>query len=182
LRRVLAGTRLDFPLTVAMPSLLRALPSLILCAALACARPSPPVVTPEVVSVTRVDSDGVALAVGLAVYNPNAFPVTASSVQGTLWLSGNKRLGSGRAEPRQWIGARSTAKISSDVRIPWQDFPALREFLGQPSVPYQFRGEVTLGGDSLSLSLPFELSGQLSSAQLLAAGLRGLPSLTSPAR
>jgi hypothetical protein len=49
-------------------------------------------------------------------------------------------------------------------------------------VPYQFRGEVTLGGDSLSLSLPFELSGQLSSAQLLAAGLRGLPSLTTPAR
>jgi hypothetical protein len=40
-------------------------------------------------------------------------------------------------------------------------------------VPYEFRGDVTLGGQSLNVTLPFSIAGQLTRAELIQAGLRG---------
>jgi len=154
-------------------------PRPVLAAALAlglagCATPQPPTVTPQVARVIEVNQKGVELQVTLAVQNPNAFALSAHEVQGTLFVEGGQKLGTGKSNPKQSIPAHGTANVESRVQIAWDDVPALQKFLLRAEVPYQFKGDVTLGGDALQLSLPFEMKGTLTLEQLLHAGLRGL--------
>jgi LEA14-like dessication related protein len=147
-----------------------------------CARPQAPVVTPEVATVTGVSAAGLDLAVSLRVHNPNSFPLSVQAVNGTVWLDGGKRLGVGRAAPGQTLEADRSTLVESALRIAWSDLPAMTDFIGRSTIPYTFKGEVTLGGERLNLTLPFELRGQLTTQQLLSAGLRGLPSMVPPQR
>jgi LEA14-like dessication related protein len=146
----------------------------VLCALAACASPKPPTVTPTVARVVAVSNQGVALEVTLAVHNPNGFALSARAVQGTLYLDGQTKLGTGQATPGASIPAKGSAEVRSQVQVAWESLPSLQKFLGREQVPYDFRGNVTLGGDALEVTLPFELKGTLTRAQLLQAGLRGL--------
>ena len=139
-----------------------------------CATPQPPTVTPQVARVLQVNQKGVELQVTLAVKNPNGFALSAHEVQGTLYVEGGQKLGTGKSKPQQSIPAHGTASVESRVQIDWDDVPALQKFLLQAEVPYQFKGDVTLGGETISLTLPFEMKGTLTREQLLQAGLRGL--------
>jgi LEA14-like dessication related protein len=148
--------------------------ALLLLLAAACAKPQPPAVTPEVARVVRVSSEGVELDVTLGVQNPNNFALEAREVEGTLIVAGGQRLGTGKSNPNRSIPAHGTGTVQSQVHIAWEDLPALQRFVLQERVPYQFKGSVTLGGDALHVSLPFEMQGTLTRDQLLQAGLRGL--------
>jgi LEA14-like dessication related protein len=139
-----------------------------------CARPQQPTVTPQVARVERVTSNGVDLRVTLTVHNPNEFALDAREVEGTLLLQGGQKLGTGRASPHQSIPAHGTSSVESQVHVAWSDLSALQPFLTRESLPYDFQGKVSLGGDVLQVTLPFELQGSLTREQLLAAGLRGL--------
>jgi LEA14-like dessication related protein len=138
-----------------------------------CATPQPPTVTPQVARVVQVDQKGLELQVTLSVQNPNEFALSAHEVQGTLFAEG-KKLGTGKSNPEQSIPARGVGSVESRVQIAWGDVPALQMFLLHAEVPYEFKGDVTLGGDTLQLTLPFEMKGTLTREQLLRAGLRGL--------
>jgi LEA14-like dessication related protein len=148
--------------------------ALVLCALAACARPQPPTVTPTVARVTEVTSQGIQLEVLLAVHNPNDFALSARSVEGTLYLDGETKLGTGQGTPGDSIPAKGSAEVRSQVRMAWETMPSLQKFLAREQVPYNFKGHVTVGGDALELTLPFELKGSLTRAQLLQAGLRGV--------
>jgi LEA14-like dessication related protein len=139
-----------------------------------CATPQPPTVTPQVARVVEVNQTGVELQVTLAVQNPNAFDLSAHEVNGTLFVEGGQKLGTGKSNPQQSIPAQGTANVESRVKIAWDDVPGLQKFLLRAEVPYQFKGNVTLGGETLQLTLPFEMKGTLTREQLLQAGLRGL--------
>jgi LEA14-like dessication related protein len=147
--------------------------SLLLLAA-ACAKPQPPAVTPEVARVVRVTSEGVELDVTLGVKNPNSFALDAHEVEGTLMVEGGQRLGTGKSNPNRSIPAHGSGTVQSQVHIAWSDVAALQKLVLQERVPYQFKGNVTLGGDTLHVTLPFEMQGTLTREQLLQAGLRGL--------
>lgn len=146
----------------------------LLCALAACASPRPPTVTPTVARVVQVTSRGLDLEVTLTVHNPNGFALSAKSVEGTLYLDGQTKLGTGQATPGASIPAKGSAEVRSQVQLEWESVPSLQKFIGREQVPYDFKGNVTLGGDTLELTLPFELKGNLTRAQLLQAGLRGL--------
>jgi LEA14-like dessication related protein len=152
----------------------RVLAASLLLLAAACVKPQPPAVTPEVARVVRVTSEGVELEVTLGVKNPNAFALDAHEVEGTLIVEGGQRLGTGKSHPNRSIPAHGTSTVQSQVHIAWDDVPALQKFLLQERVPYRFQGNVTLGGDTLHVTLPFEMQGTLTREQLLQAGLRGL--------
>lgn len=147
---------------------------ILLCSLTACARPKPPTVTPTVARVVAVTNRGVDLQVTLAVHNPNSFELAARAVEGTLYLDGQTKLGTGRATPSESIPAHGSAEVTSQVQVAWESLPSLQNFLGREQVPYDFKGNVTLGGSALEVTLPFELKGTLTRAQLLQAGLRGL--------
>jgi len=47
-------------------------------------------------------------------------------------------------------------------------------------VPYAFRGVAAIGGESLSIDVPFTIKGELTREQVLQAGLRGLGGIGLP--
>jgi hypothetical protein len=112
--------------------------------------------------------------VTLSVKNPNAFVLDAQEVEGTVVVEGGHKLGTGRAQPHHSIPAQGTALVESQVQVAWDDVPALQPFLSRERLPYTFKGHVTLGGEPLHVTLPFEMQGTLTREQLLQAGLRGL--------
>lgn len=140
----------------------------------ACARPQPPSITPRVVEVSGVSPGGIDLDVQLGVHNPNSFALSAEAVSGTLYVGREQRLGHGEAQLRQPIEARSDGVVRSRMHVDWADVTALLPLLGSERVAYEFRGDVTLGGEALHVTLPFTLSGELTRAELIQAGLRGL--------
>lgn len=148
----------------------------VLAAPLSCSRPEPPALTPEVARVTAVTPQGLELDVQVRVDNPNAFPLLAERVAGTLYVGGDQKLGDGVAKPGSSIPARGSALVPSRIQVRWADVSVLGPLLLREAVPYTFRGDVTLGGEDLNVTLPFSLTGQLSRSQLLSAGLRGLSS------
>ena len=157
---------------------------LVACVALACcvtcAKPKPPTITPRAVQLSSVGPNGVQLSVTLDVANPNRFPLIARSVDGRFFLGASGAAGRGvefgkaHAEPASSIPAEGTGTVTSDLAVSWNDLSALAPFLLSATVPYRFEGNATLGGESLNISLPFTLNGELTRAQLLSAGLSGL--------
>jgi LEA14-like dessication related protein len=139
-----------------------------------CNRPQAPSVTPHVVRVAGVSAGGLDLDVQLQVHNPNSFPLSAEAVDGTLYDARDRKLGVGRSNPEDAIPAGGSSIVASTVHIGWEDLTALAPLLVSENIPYEFRGGVTLGGESIHVTLPFTLTGQLTRTQLLQAGLRGL--------
>lgn len=140
----------------------------------ACSKPQPPSVTPHVVRVAGVGARGLDLDVELQVSNPNSFPLSAEAVQGTLFGARDQKLGEGRSTPKNAIPAHGSSIVASKVHIDWENLTAIAPLLASERIPYEFRGDVTLGGESLHVSLPFTLGGELTRTQLLEAGWRGL--------
>jgi LEA14-like dessication related protein len=140
----------------------------------ACPTPQSPTVTPHVARVTAVSSRGLDLDVEVQVDNPNAFALSAEAVSGTLFLANGKKLGQGSAKPTHSIPARGSSMVQSRVHVDWEDLTLLTPFIMAESLPYTFRGDLTLGGESVNVTLPFSLEGRLTRSELLQAGLRGL--------
>jgi hypothetical protein len=146
----------------------------LVCVVLGCQKPQPPTVVPRVVRVAGVTATGMDFDVELDVHNPNNFPIAAEAVEGTLFVGADHELGRGSANPRASIAAGATGPVSSRIHIDWANITALAPLLTAEKVPYQFRGEVVLGGKTIRLGIPFTLSGELTRSQLLEAGMRGL--------
>ncbi len=137
--------------------------------------PKQPTVTPQVVRITGVSTSGLSLMVDLDVHNPNSFPLIANAVNGSLRLTNGTELGQGSSRLQSSIPANGSSGVSAQMVVPWSNLGALAPFALSPNpVPYTFRGEATIGGDSLNVKVPFEVSGQLTREQLLQIGLRGL--------
>jgi LEA14-like dessication related protein len=145
----------------------------LLVQAAACRKPEAPSIRPHLARVTGVSAAGVELEVQLDVSNPNSFPLAAEQVKGTLYLSGGQKLGEGVAHPRSPIAARGSSVVSSQVNVGWADLGAILPLLVSQRVPYELRGDVTLGGRSINVTLPFTFKGELDRTELLRAGMRG---------
>jgi len=142
-----------------------------------CTKPKPPTVTPKSAQVLAATGSGVTLAVTFDVANPNRFPLVVHAVDGRFFLgtAAGVELGKAHAEPSSSIPAQGTSTVTSQIAIGWTNLAALAPFVLSPAaVPYRFDGNATFGGESLNVSLPFTLTGQLTRAELLNAGLSGL--------
>jgi len=147
----------------------------------ACAKPKPPSITPKSAQVLSVGGTGLTLAVTFDVTNPNRFPLVVHAVDGRFSLGegAGVELGKAHAEPASSIPAQGTSTVTSQIAIGWTNLAALTPFMLSPAaVPYRFEGNATLGGESLNVSLPFALTGELTRAQVIGVGLSGL---TQPA-
>jgi len=143
----------------------------------ACAKPKPPTITPKSAQVLAVAATGVTLAVTFDVLNPNRFPLLVQAVDGRFSLGegAGVELGKAHAEPASSIPAQGTSTVTSQIAVGWTNLTALTPFMLSPAaVPYRFDGTATFGGESLNVALPFTLSGELTRAQLINAGLSGL--------
>jgi len=144
----------------------------------ACSKPEPPTIVPRSVRVSSVGPAGLTLAVELDVTNPNSFALSVHSVDGTLTLGDGVELGRAHAAPEAPIPAKGSALVPSELTVNLNNLAALAPFalLEQP-VPYKFRGQAQIGGERLNVGVPFELAGELTRAQVIQLGLRGLGTL-----
>jgi LEA14-like dessication related protein len=140
----------------------------------ACATPRNPTVTPQVVRVVAVSFRGLDLDVELRVDNPNTYALAVQEVTGLLFLGDGQRLGRSSSKPQHSIPPRGSSIVQSRLHVDWENLSALTPFMAAEAVPYTFRGNVALGNETFNITLPFTLEGQLTRAQLLQAGLRGL--------
>ncbi|HET9953862.1 MAG TPA: LEA type 2 family protein [Polyangiaceae bacterium] len=140
-----------------------------------CSKPVPPRVTPLAATVVSVAPSGLRLRVDLDVYNPNAFPLSARSVDGTVSVGSGVVLGQGHAEPSASIAPEQSGTVSSELSIDWQNLAALLPFAASTEpVPYTFDGQATIGGEKLNVTLPFQVKGALSRTDLVNIGLAGM--------
>ena len=143
----------------------------------ACSKPKPPTITPKSAQVLSVGGTGLTLAVTFDVTNPNRFPLVVHAVDGRFLLGegAGLELGKAHAQPASSIPAGGTSTVTSQIAIAWTNLAALTPFMLSPAaVPYRFEGNATLGGESLNVSLPLALTGELTRAEMIGVGLSGL--------
>jgi LEA14-like dessication related protein len=154
--------------------------TVVICATLAaaCFRPKPVEITPQSLRLSSIGPEGVGLAVVLDVHNPNRFPVSASAINAVLELQDGSELGQGSATPAFTIPAEGNAAVPAQLAMRWTNLALLAPYaLNAQPLPYRLRGSARIGGQNLNLELPFTISGQLTSQQVLQAGIRGATSL-----
>ncbi len=152
-------------------------PLLALALTLGCSKPKPPTITPKSAQILAVTPVGVQLEVAFDVTNPNGYPLVIHAVDGRFSLggTGGAELGTAHAEPSSSIPADATSTVTSTLAVGWTNLAALAPFTLSPAaVPYTFAGNATLGGEHLNVTVPFTLTGELTRAQLITAGLKGL--------
>ena len=143
-----------------------------------CSKPKPPTIKPDKTQITSVKPKGVTVRVTLDVHNPNDFALTVRSVKATILLGGQTKLGPVDKPHGVSLPANVSTKVDFDLEASWELAAELAGLatLG-PTIPYEVDGTVNVGGDRLNLDLPFKIKGQVSQAQLIAAGLKGIPSI-----
>lgn len=144
----------------------------------ACSKPKPPTITPHSAEVKSVSPTALVLHTQFDVHNPNGFPLVVRKVSGKLTVAGSVDMGSTTVPSGVSIPANGTQRVASDLSVSWQNLGQLVPYAvsGKP-VPYSFDGKATVGGKSLNVDVPFSIKGQLTSEQLLSAGLNSLQKL-----
>jgi LEA14-like dessication related protein len=144
----------------------------------ACQRPDPPILTPRSAKITAITPQGVDVLADLDVENPNGFALSARSVSAKVKLDGKYDVGSVKVASPLSIPAHKTAHLSVPLSFHWTTIAALGALAAAPqSVPYDVDGTVEIGGESLSVDLPFHVSGTLTHEQLVQAAVGSLPKI-----
>ncbi|WP_437816394.1 LEA type 2 family protein [Sorangium sp. So ce1078] len=158
--------------------------SLLLAAALslvACSRPEPPTLKPEVAAVTAVTAQGIDLRVQIQAYNPNGIDLTTRSMKATVLLDGKIDVGTVTVPTPLKLPAKQWTRIDAPLSVKWQDLTSVAALAAQSrGVPYQVNGTVAIGGETLNVDLPFRLAGTITHEQLVTVIGNSLPGLPLP--
>ena len=143
-----------------------------------CSKPKAPTLTPEVTRVTTITPQGIVIQATLAALNPNSFDMNTQKVMASIKLGDRVRLGPVSMPHGVKLPSGQSTRITFDLNASWLQAAdlALLAAMG-PTVPYQVEGTITIGGERLNIDLPFKIAGEIGQAQLIAAGLRGLPTI-----
>jgi LEA14-like dessication related protein len=146
------------------------------CLVAGCARPKPPIITPEKAEVVSIGPEGITLKLALGIDNPNRVDLSARSVSGRLLLDGKHDLGTVTvAQPFSLPSGRRTP-LAVPLTVGWKDLGIVVALAASNrDLPYDVDGSVNVGGDSLNVNVPFHLSGVVTHEQLLKATLNSLP-------
>ncbi|MGK3991035.1 LEA type 2 family protein [Sorangium sp. So ce136] len=158
--------------------------SLLLAAAVtlvACSRPEPPTLKPEVAAVTAVTAQGIDLRVQIQAYNPNSIDLSTRSVKANVLLDGKYDVGTVTVPAPLKLSAKQWTPLQVPLSVKWQDLASIAALTAQGrGVPYQVNGTVAVGGETLNVDLPFRLAGTITHDQLVAAVGKSLPGLGLP--
>jgi len=141
-----------------------------------CSKPEPPQITVKDAKVTEVDLGGLTVAVNADAYNPNKIPLTIQSVTGTVRVDGKYDLGSVTVSKAMSLPAGAHTPVSVPLAMKWQNVTTMTALAtSTQSIPYTVTGTVAVGGEQLSLELPFQVQGTLTREQITQAVVRSLP-------
>ena len=144
----------------------------------ACAKPEPPRLTPLSARVTAISTAGIDVEIKLEAENPNGSALTARSLTATITLDGRHVLGTVTVPHRISLPAHQKTTIDVPLSSKWQDLSALVNLATSgKDIPYTVDGSMDLGGDTLSLNVPFSVGGTVTRQQLTQAMLKSIPTI-----
>ncbi len=145
-------------------------------ASLSCSKPEPPVLTPERVTIKSVGPTGVDFILAMRAKNPNKFDLNVQSVTAKVTINGSIDLGNTTIASPVTLPASADTPLSIPVSFQWTSLPAIARLgASRRDVPYKIEGHVEVGGRSLSVSLPFTMTGTMKHEDLTKAALNSLP-------
>jgi LEA14-like dessication related protein len=156
-----------------------------LIAAVACAKPTAPVLTPESATVTRVSPTGLGVDLVLLATNSNSVDLVARDVRAHVVLDKDIEVGTATVAERVVLPSNQSTLLTVALSIPWTDLVPLLalELDSRLSVPYSIDGKLTLGGDLLAVEIPFQLEGSVARDQIVRAtmsAITAIPGTTGP--
>jgi LEA14-like dessication related protein len=155
-------------------------PVLVLAAlVVGCSKPAPPTLTPERASVTQVNPQGIELRLDLAATNPNSIDLSVREVNAHIVVGNKYDLGTVTLPKSLTLPAGKTTKVEVPIAAKWTDVGALVQIAAttQAAVPYSVDGTLSMGGDLVSVRIPFHLEGSVSHDEIVGATLNSLPPL-----
>jgi LEA14-like dessication related protein len=149
-----------------------------LLGAAACKKPAPPTIVPKEARAVGISPSGLDLVIVVEATNPNAITLSAQSVTATAKLDGTWDVGTVTITKPFALPPNAPTRLDVPLTIPWTDVRALGALaLAQKPVSYVVEGTVGIGGDHLSVDLPFSVTGTITREQIAAAALKSIPSL-----
>jgi LEA14-like dessication related protein len=144
-----------------------------------CNKPAPPQITPVRATLAAVTPAGVNLLVDLDAANPNRFELTAQSLTAKVTLDHQYTVAdTTTAGKTVTIPPKDHASLLMPVQLLWADMPALAALAANPDgVPNEVDGAVTIGGESLHVSVPFHLEGTFTQTELANMLRRSMPAM-----
>ena len=144
----------------------------------ACTKPDPPRLTPLSAKVTAISPQGIDVDVKLEAENPNESALSARSLTATITLDGRYVLGTVTVPHQIKLPAHQKTVLDVPVASRWQDLSGLAALaMAGKDVPYTIDGTVQLGGETLSVAVPFSVAGIVTREQLAQAALSSLPKI-----
>jgi LEA14-like dessication related protein len=150
-------------------------------AVLACSKVQPPTLAPEKVIVTSVDPKAMHVTVTLSATNPNAVDIPVQSVSAHVVVAQKVDLGPVTVSKSFTLAAGKATPIDAAMDVPWGNAMQLAQIGGGTTIPFTVDGNVELGGDLLHVTVPYHLTGSMTSQQVVGATLNSLvPGLNLP--
>ncbi len=145
-------------------------------AMVSCSKPEPPALTPERVTVKAVSGAGVDFVLAMKAKNPNKYDLSVQSVTAKVTINGAIDLGNTTIPSPITLPSGADTPINIPVSFKWTNLPAIARLgASRRDVPYKVDGQVEVGGRSLSVQLPFTMTGTLKHEDLTKAALNSLP-------
>jgi LEA14-like dessication related protein len=143
-----------------------------------CSKPAPPTIVPDSATMTSMDMLAVHLDVALTATNPNAVDIPVHDVTAKIVVGQKFDLGTATIPNAVTLPAGKSTKLDVPMSVKWTDMSALAQLAaGSAAIPFTVDGTVNLGGDALSVSVPFHIAGTVSHDQLVGAALNSLPAI-----
>jgi LEA14-like dessication related protein len=126
--------------------------------------------------VTAVGPAGMQMNVELGLDNPNTVDLSARSVTAKVVLDGKYPMSPVTVPHDFTLKAKDRSHLVVPMSLKWEDVSTLLALAStNRNVPYDIDGTVKLGGEVLSLDVPFHLRGELTREQLVQTTLNSLP-------
>lgn len=127
----------------------------------------PPTVRLEYIEVTRLDFEGGALRLQLAIHNPNPYELRGGRLGATLDLEGT-RFGEGELEREARLPAGEQSWVTVPMDFTWAGVgAAARGVLTRGSVAYRLEGRLLLQTPGGERWVPLALSGEVGVREML---------------
>ncbi len=150
----------------------------LLAVVFSCSKPKPPQITVKSGQVTRIDPQGIEVVAHIEAFNPNSYALSVRGISGTLLLDGRVDLGKVTIDKPISIPAGGHVPIDVPIASTWNDLAAVAALAASNrSIPYTMTGTVTVGGESLSVDVPYRLDGTITHEQIVRAALGSIPKL-----
>lgn len=144
----------------------------------ACSKPDPPQITVKEARIIGLDANGVTVQVRVDATNPNAVALSVQSVTGNVKLDGKHDLGTITVPKPVSLPAKATTPLDVPLVAKWQSLATLTQLAAaQRTIPFTVDGTVAVGGESLSINVPFQTSGSVTREQLTEAAIRSIPQI-----